>query len=82
MTTVSICIGSACHLKGSYNVINAMQELIDDNNLMDKVEIKAVFCLGQCVKAVAVKIDDEEEVYSVNPKTVKEFFNTKIKTRV
>ena len=27
--TISVCIGSACHLKGSYNVINSLQECYD-----------------------------------------------------
>ena len=73
MMKVNVCIGSACHLKGSYSVINALQELVKENKLEDQVEICAVFCLGHCTQAVSVQIDDGE-VESVNPDNVQDFF--------
>lgn len=72
MTTINVCIGSACHLKGSYNIINRFQDLIKKNNMDDEVVVKAAFCLGECTKAVSVKVD-EGEVYSVNDTNVEEF---------
>lgn len=39
MIKISVCIGSSCHLKGSYNVINGFQHVIEKNNVSDKVEI-------------------------------------------
>jgi NADH:ubiquinone oxidoreductase subunit E len=77
MVKISVCIGSACHLKGSYNVINSLQELIEANNLGDRVGIEAVFCLNHCTQAVSVRLDDGE-VESVDAQTVKEFFNTRV----
>ncbi len=74
---INVCIGSACHLKGAYNVISALQEQIENHNLGDKVEVAAVFCLGHCTKAVSVKID-EEEVKTVSSSTVKEFFKENV----
>lgn len=74
---VQICIGSACHLKGAYNVINELQRLVSENNLQDKVSLKAAFCLGQCTKAVSVQIDDDP-VLSVSDKTVEQFFENHI----
>jgi len=65
VVNLSVCIGSACHVKGSYNVINAFQQSIEEYNLSDKVDLKAVFCLGHCSDAVSVKIDDGE-VFSVS----------------
>lgn len=58
MIIVQVCIGSACHLKGSYNVINKLQESILSRGLKDKIEVKAAFCLGECTKAVSVKVDN------------------------
>ena len=29
MITISVCVGSACHLKGSYKVIKGLQRLIE-----------------------------------------------------
>lgn len=81
MINVSVCIGSACHVKGSYNVINAFQQIIEEYDLSDKVELKAVFCLGHCSDAVSVKIDDGE-VYSVSGLTAKSFFKKEILPRI
>jgi len=78
---VSVCIGSACHVKGSYNVINAFQQIIEEYDLSDKVELKAVFCLGHCSDAVSVKIDNGE-VYSVSGLTAKNFFKKEILPRI
>ena len=77
MLKLSVCIGSACHIKGSYNVIHTFQEEIENRGLSDKVEISAVFCLGHCTEAVSVKIGDGE-VQSVSGATAKEFFEKKV----
>ena len=69
MKTVSVCIGSACHLKGSYDVISKIKEYIEKNN---EVILKAAFCTGECTKAVSVIID-EGPVISVNSDTAYEF---------
>jgi NADH:ubiquinone oxidoreductase subunit E len=58
MTTIQVCIGSACHLKGSYNVINKLQRIINDRKLENQIAIKAAFCLGVCTSAVSVKVND------------------------
>lgn len=60
MIMIQVCIGSACHIKGSYNIINKLQELIKQKGLENQVGIKAAFCLGQCTKAVSVKVNDGE----------------------
>ncbi|BES64145.1 NAD(P)H-dependent oxidoreductase subunit E [Gottschalkiaceae bacterium SANA] len=78
---VQVCIGSACHLKGSYEVIQQLKGKIAEGSLEDQVLLKSSFCLGQCAQAVSVKIDDEP-VYSVSPDTVDEFFNVSIKGRL
>ena len=80
MITIHVCIGSACHLKGSYQIIEKLEELIQKNDYNDKVLIKASFCLGHCTQAVSVKID--KDVYSVSPSTVEEFFNDTIREKV
>ena len=73
MKIIYVCVGSACHLKGSYNIINKLQKFINDNKLMDHVLIKAAFCLGQCTRGVCVKIDDGP-VFSINDDNLEDFF--------
>ena len=40
---VTICIGSACHLKGSREIIKELQELVGKNGLGDKVDLNGAF---------------------------------------
>ena len=77
---INICVGSACHLKGSYDVIKAMETLVKENEVEEKITIKAAFCLGHCTKAVSVKFDGE--IYSVRKETAKEFFESHVMKRL
>lgn len=77
MVDLNICVGSACHLKGSYEVIDKFKCCVEDNDLKDKVTIKAAFCLGHCTEAVSVKFNDK--IYSVVPETAEKFFNEVVK---
>ena len=63
MTELSVCIGSACNLKGAYNVISTFQHLIETHNLHDKIAFSAKFCTKECHKpGVAVALNDEKSV--------------------
>ena len=73
MTELKICVGSACHLKGSYEVIEIFKYLIRNRDVSNKVEIKAAFCLGHCTEAVSVSLDGN--IYSVAPDNAVEFFD-------
>lgn len=81
MLTISVCIGSACHLKGSYNVISALEESVKKNKLENQVEIKAAFCLGHCTEAVSVQIN-YESIQSVDMNSVDQFFLEEIVKRL
>jgi len=77
---IQVCIGSVCHLRGSYDVIGQLEKLIEKNEMADKVKIKAAFCLGHCVGAVSVRFNGE--IYSVQPSDVNEFFENVVKKQV
>ncbi len=81
MISIQICIGSACHLKGSYLIIESLQRLLKRDRLEASVEIKAAFCLGNCTHAVSVKVNDEETI-SLSPETVELFYKENILTRL
>lgn len=68
---INVCIGSACHLKGSYDVIKEFQKWIKHYNLEDKIILKGAFCLNHCTEAVSVKVD--EEIHSLQENKVHEF---------
>lgn len=73
MTELKICVGSACHLKGSNEVIDIFKYCVRSRNLTEKVEIKGAFCLGHCTEAVSVCLNDK--IYSVNPDNAEKFFD-------
>ena len=72
MLDICICVGSACHLKGSYDVIEKLKNCVKNRNLEHEITIKAAFCLGNCTEAVSVKFDDK--IYSVEPSTAELIF--------
>ena len=74
---VTVCIGSSCHLKGSRQVVEQLQELIRKNGLEDKVELAGTFCMGRCQEGVCVTVDDA--FHSVTPESVEAFFTEYIK---
>ena len=77
---VSICIGSACHVKGSREIIQKLQTLVKEQNVADKVDLNGAFCSGNCVNGVCVTIDGE--LFSLSPETTEEFFNKEIMGRL
>ena len=77
---VTVCIGSSCHLKGSRQVVEQLQELIGEEGLEDRVELGGTFCMGRCQEGVCVTVD--QEFYSVAPDRVKEFFEKEIKGKL
>ena len=56
---ISVCIGSSCHLRGSYDIIQKLKELIAQGGLEEKVNLNAAFCLGQCTHGCTIRIDEE-----------------------
>jgi len=80
---IKVCIGSACHLKGSYSVITKLQDILEEDEVNgDKIELSSVFCLSNCQNGVSVQIDDEPEIYSVAPEIVKDFYNNVILSKL
>ncbi len=70
---LSVCVGSSCHLKGSYDVIEAFKSLIEKHNVSDKIELRACFCLGRCSEGVSVKADNNY-ILNVNATNAEEKF--------
>ncbi len=67
---VEICVGSSCHLKGSYEVVKEMERYIENNELTDEIRLKGSFCLGHCTEGVSAKVDGK--VISVSPENAHE----------
>jgi NADH:ubiquinone oxidoreductase subunit E len=77
---LTVCIGSSCHIKGSRQVVEQLQELIAENNLGDKIELGGTFCMGKCQQGVCVTVDDE--LFSVSPESTREFFEKNVRAKL
>lgn len=77
MVTISICIGSACHLKGAHGVLNAFAALLEKHQIQSSIDIEGSFCQGRCTEGVVIKINDEI-ITSVSKDKVHDIFVTKV----
>lgn len=77
---VTICIGSSCHLKGSREIVHTLERLVQEYKLKDQVELNGSFCMGNCMKGVCVKVDDQ--LFSLSPEDTEEFFKEQILGRI
>lgn len=59
MITVTVCVGSSCHVKGARIIIERFNDLLRKNGLENKVELKGCFCMERCGEGLNWQIDDE-----------------------
>ena len=62
---VKICIGSSCHLKGSYDVVQGMREMLRKYDVEELVELQASFCFGQCAESIRTMWSRSSSVKSI-----------------
>jgi NADH:ubiquinone oxidoreductase subunit E len=75
--TITICIGSGCHVKGSRQIIEILQETIKDHQLSTKIELEGCFCQGKCTEGVVIKIDNQI-ITGVSKENIGAIFNSKV----
>ena len=79
MVEVKVCVGTACHLKGSYNVVATFQAMIEEKAMHNQVDMKVAFCMGKCGQGICVAVDDD--IYGVTPEGARAFFQETIVPR-
>ena len=78
---LKVCVGSSCHLRGSYDVIEEMKRLIREHGMEGKIDLQASFCMGNCQNGVSLKAD-EVLVHNANKDNCEELFLTEVLPRV
>lgn len=68
--TISVCLGTACYVRGGKKIIDKLKELMDievgETTKDMKFSLEVVRCMGACGLAPAIKVNDK--VYKqVNP---------------
>ncbi|KPJ89501.1 MAG: hypothetical protein AMS17_01605 [Spirochaetes bacterium DG_61] len=77
MVSVTVCVGSSCHIKGAREVIMRFNELLKVHGLENRVELKGSFCMERCGEGVNWQID-EEQFTSANVDEAVKFFYEKV----
>ena len=82
MITVTVCVGSSCHIKGARRLIGCFNDVLAKEGLADKVELKGSFCMEHCGEGINWKINDEivsSASVEEGAKTFRELIKSKIK---
>ena len=78
MLIVQVCVGSACHLKGSDAIVELIENAVKEHNIEDDVVLTGSFCIGKCNRnGVTVQINDDIHV-GITTENFREFFKTNI----
>ena len=78
MMIVQICVGSSCHLKGSPEIVELLQNAVEEYHLEDDVVLTGSFCIGKCNRVgVTVQVDDEVHV-GITRENFRDFFQKNI----
>ncbi len=72
-----LCMGSACHQLGVYEVLPKLQSLIQAHELENVVELKGSFCLETCSHGIVMKLGDRCFV-DISPQNVETIFTQDI----
>ncbi|MGC9502176.1 (2Fe-2S) ferredoxin domain-containing protein [Baaleninema sp.] len=68
-----LCMGSACHQLGVYEVLPKLQSLMSEYNLEETVELKGSFCLETCSYGIVMKFKDQHFI-NINPQNIEDKF--------
>jgi NADH:ubiquinone oxidoreductase subunit E len=81
MLELCVCVGSSCHIKGSYNIIQTFQQLIEEHKLHEQINFEASFCQKQCQHpGVAVSLNGDK--HQVVAEKAVAFFTTEVLPKV
>ena len=76
---ILLCGGTGCLSSNSLDIKAAFEELVEKNNMEDKVTVNIVGCFGFCSQGPFVKIYPEDTLYRlVKPVHVEEIFEKDI----
>ena len=79
---VQICVGSSCHIKGSYQIVELMKNAIEDHALEDEVVLAGCVCSGHCTReGITIQVDDDV-ITGVTVQTFDTFFEKNILERL
>ena len=81
MIIIQVCVGSSCHIKGSAEIVELLQNAIGEYGLEDDVVLVGSFCIGKCNRiGVTVQVDNDVFV-GITKDSFKSFFEENVLRR-
>ena len=78
MLIVQICVGSSCHLKGSPEIVQLLENAVAEHHIEDEVVLTGSFCIGKCNRVgVTVQVNDDVHV-GITTENFRDFFKKNI----
>ena len=75
---IQICVGSSCHIKGSSEIVELLQNAVEEHGLKDEITLAGSFCIGKCNRVgVTVQVDDDIHT-GVTKENFREFFRENV----
>ncbi len=75
---IQICVGSSCHIKGSPEIVELLQNAVEEYGLKDEITLAGSFCIGKCNRVgVTVQVDDDIHT-GITKENFKEFFKENV----
>ncbi|MTI81990.1 MAG: 4Fe-4S dicluster domain-containing protein [Firmicutes bacterium] len=78
---ISVCVGTGCYLRGSYDIMNKFAELIKHLDMEEHVDLHGTFCLEKCDQGVSIKVGDEI-ITGVTAENAEHIFKTNVAMKV
>ncbi len=78
MLFVQVCVGSSCHIKGSQEIVELLEQAVQQYQIEDEVVLSGSFCIGKCNRVgVTVQVNDDVHV-GVTRENFRDFFKNNI----
>lgn len=74
---IYLCMGSACHQFGVYDVLPKLQQLLAEHTFDNQIILKGAFCLGPCIDGITLKLGTQF-ITHVNAQNVEQKFYDEI----
>lgn len=72
---VQVCIGSSCHIKDSYEIVDLLQKSIHKNGYENDVTLSGSFCIGKCNRLGVTILVDDKIATQITKENFREFWN-------
>jgi NADH-quinone oxidoreductase subunit G len=56
---VAVCVGTCCYVNGSYDTLQEFMKQAERDELKERINLHATFCMEGCESAPSVRINDE-----------------------